>query len=282
MAFTESLDGRALRVRRGPSLFCCCSASRFCRCCGQDGALPDGNPDNHVLALARSSGQPLVGALAFIGAISAASGMLIVDTLALAAMCLNHLVLPRTDLARSGDLYAGLLWARRALIVTVLALGYAFSRLLATRQELVEIGLISFVAVAQVLPGLLALLFWRGATRQGFLVGLSAGVGVWALTLFLPLLAHGRLLPAAFDLSWVFGIRPGTEPWSASTFWSLFLNTLLFGGVSLLTRATVREERPRWPVPAARRLAVDARAVERSGVQARLAPLPGRAPPRRS
>ena len=204
--------------------------------------FPDGNADNHVLELARSSGHPLVGALAFVGAISAASSMLIVDTLALAAMCLNHLVLPRTDLARSGDLYAGLLWARRALIVAVLALGYAFSRLLATRQGLVEIGLISFVAVVQVLPGVLALLFWRGATRAGFLAGLWAGIGIWGLTLFLPLLAHGHLLPAAFDLAWVFGIRPGTKPWSASTFWSLSLNALLFGGVSLLTRATAREE----------------------------------------
>ena len=196
----------------------------------------------HPQALARSSGHPLVAALAFIGAISAASSMLIVDTLALAAMCLNHLVLPRTDLARSGDLYAGLLWARRALIVAVLLLGYGFSRLLATRQGLVEIGLISFVAVVQVLPGVLAVLFWRGGTRQGFLAGLGTGIAVWALTLFFPLLAHGRLLPAQFDLAWLFGIQPGAEPWSISTFWSLFLNCLLFGGVSFLTRATAREE----------------------------------------
>jgi len=244
MAFTESLDGRALRVAAWafPLFLLLLNLPVLPLLWSGTVRFPVGNPDNHVLELARSSGHPLVGALAFIGAISAASSMLIVDTLALAAMCLNHLVLPRTDLARSGDLYAGLLWARRALIVTVLALGYAFSRLLATRQGLVEIGLISFVAVVQVLPGVLALLFWRGATRAGFLAGLGAGIGVWALSLFLPLLAHGHLLPAAFDLAWVFGIRPGMEPWSASTFWSLSLNALLFGGVSLLTRATAREE----------------------------------------
>jgi len=244
MAFTESLDGRALRVAAWafPLFLLLLNVAVMPLLWSGTVRFPDGNPDNHVLALARASGHPLVAALAFIGAISAASSMLIVDTLALAAMCLNHLVLPRTDLARAGDLYAGLLWARRAVIVAVLALGYAFSRLLATRQGLVEIGLTSFVAVAQVLPGLLALLFWRGATRAGFLVGLSAGVAVWALTLFLPLLAHGHLLPTRFDLAWLFGIRPGTEPWSASTFWSLFLNTVLFGGVSLVTRATSREE----------------------------------------
>jgi PAS domain S-box-containing protein len=248
MAFTESLDGKALRVAAWafPLFLLLLNLPVLPLLWAGTVSFPDGNPDNYVLALARSSGHPLVAAFAFIGAISAASSMLIVDTLALAAMCLNHLVLPRTDLARAGDragdLYAGLLWARRALIVTVLALGYAFSRLLATRQGLVEIGLTSFVAVVQVLPGVLALLFWRGATRPGFLAGLSAGIAVWALTLFFPLLAHGRLLPAAFDLAWVFGIRPGTEPWSAATFWSLGLNTFLFGGVSLLTRPTAREE----------------------------------------
>src|SRR5262249_52511437 len=100
----------------------------------------------------------------------------------------------------------------------------------------------SFVAVVQVLPGLLALLFWRGATRAGFLVGLSAGVSVWALALFLPLLAHGRLLPAAFDLAWGFGIPAGVEPWCAATFWPLCLNALLCGGGSRFRRATAREE----------------------------------------
>ncbi len=278
MAFTESLDGRALRVAAWafPLFLLLLNVPVMPLLWAGTVSFPDGNPDTYVLALARSSGHPLVGALAFIGAISAASSMLIVDTLALAAMCLNHLVLPRTDLARSGDLYFGLLWARRALIVAVLALGYAFSRLLATRQGLVEIGLTSFVAVVQVLPGLLALLFWRGATRHGFLLGLSAGVGVWALTLFLPLLAHGRLLPAAFDLAWMFGIRPGTEPWSASTFWSLFLNTLLFGGVSLLTRATAREEEA--AVACTRGAAPGPWMLEPSSAQefqARLAPLLG-------
>ena len=278
MAFTESLDGRALRVAAWafPLFLLLLNLAVMPLLWSGMVRFPDGNPDDHVLALARSSGHPLVVALAFIGAISAASSMLIVDTLALAAMCLNHLVLPRTDLARSGDLYAGLLWARRALIVTVLALGYAFSRLLATRQGLVEIGLTSFVAVAQVLPGLLALLFWRGATRAGFLVGLSAGVGVWSVTLFLPLLAHGRLLPAAFDLAWVFGIRPGMEPWSASTFWSLFLNALLFGGVSLVTRATAREEEA--AVACTRGAAPGPWMLEPSSAQefqARLAPLLG-------
>src|SRR5262249_5135181 len=197
MAFTESLDGKALRVAAWafPLFLLLLNLPVLPLLWAGTVSFPNGNPDNHVLALARSSGHPLVAAFAFIGAISAAISMLLVATLALAAMCPNHPVLPRPDLARSGDLYAGLLWARRALIVTVLGLGYAFSRLLATRQGLVEIGLTSFVAVVQVLPGVLALLFWRGATRQGFLAGLSAGIGRRAVSLLLSPPAPGPALP---------------------------------------------------------------------------------------
>src|SRR5208337_26935 len=122
-----------------------------------------------------------------------------------AAMCLNHLLLPRTELSGAGNLYSGLLWARRVLIVVIIFIGYGFSRLLDVRAGLVELGLISFVAIVQVLPGVLAVLFWRGATRVGFLTGLSAGIAVWAATLFLPLLARAHLLPGSFDLAQHFG-----------------------------------------------------------------------------
>jgi Na+/proline symporter/signal transduction histidine kinase len=241
MAFTEALGSRALRVAAWgfPAFLLLLNLAVLPLLWAGQVALPGAHPDNYVLGLARGSG---VGALAFVGAVSAASAMVIVDTLALAAMCLNHLLLPRRDLAGAGDLYRGLLWARRVLIVVIIFFGYGFSRLLDVRAGLVELGLISFVAVVQMLPGVLAVLFWRGATRVGFLTGLSAGIAVWAATLFLPLLARAHLLPGGFDLAHLFGISPGAEPWSISTFWSLGLNTVLFAGVSLVTKASAREE----------------------------------------
>jgi signal transduction histidine kinase len=192
-------------------------------------------------------------------------------------MCVNHLLLPRSNLAGAGDLYRGLLWARRVLIVVIIFVGYGFSRLLDVRAGLAELGLISFVAVVQVLPGILAVLFWRGATRVGFLTGLSAGIAVWAATLFLPLLAHAHLLPASFDFARRFGILPGAEPWSISTFWSLGLNVVLFGGVSLLTKPSAREEEAAGLCTRAPRL-VDPVVVEADSprdFQAKLAPLLG-------
>ena len=276
MAFTEALGSRALRVAAWgfPAFLLLLNLAVLPLLWAGQVALPGVHPDTYVLGLARGSG---VTALAFIGAVSAASAMVIVDTLALAAMCLNHLLLPRSNLAGAGDLYRGLLWARRVLIVVIIFVGYGFSRLLDVRAGLAELGLISFVAVVQVLPGVLAVLFWRGATRLGFLSGLSAGIAIWAATLFLPLLAHAHLLPASFDFARRFGILPGAEPWSISTFWSLGLNVVLFGGVSLLTKQSAREEEAAGLCTRAPRL-VDPVVVEADSprdFQAKLAPLLG-------
>ena len=276
MAFTEALDGRALRVAAWgfPAFLLVLNLGVLPLLWAGQAALPGINPDNYVLGLGRDSG---VGALAFVGAVSAASAMVIVDTLALAAMCLNNLLLPRSSLAGAGDLYGGLLWARRMLIVVIILLGYGFARLLDFRSGLVELGLISFVAVVQMLPGLLAVLFWRGATRAGFLAGLSAGIGVWAATLFLPLLAHAHLLPPAFDLAPWFGITPGSEPWSITTLYSLGLNAALFGGVSLVTRPSSREEEAAALCTRAPRLSEEGvvEADSPRDFQAKLAPLLG-------
>jgi Na+/proline symporter/nitrogen-specific signal transduction histidine kinase len=276
MAFTEALGSRALRVAAWgfPAFLLLLNLAVLPLLWAGQVALPGVHPDNYVLGLARGSG---VSALAFVGAVSAASAMVIVDTLALAAMCLNHLLLPRSDLAGAGDLYRGLLWARRVLIVVIIFVGYGFSRLLDVRAGLVELGLISFVAVVQVLPGVLAVLFWRGATRVGFLSGLSAGIAVWAATLFLPLLSRAHLLPVSFDLAHLFGILPGAEPWSISTFWSLGLNVVLFAGVSLVTTASAREEEAAGLCTRAPKLAdpVVVEAHSPRDFQAKLAPLLG-------
>ncbi len=276
MAFTEALGSRALGVAAWafPAFLLLLNLAVLPLLWAGQVALPGVHPDNYVLGLARGTG---VTALAFVGAVSAASAMVIVDTLALAAMCLNHLFLPRRNLAGAGDLYRGLLWARRILIVVIIFIGYGFSRVLDVRHGLVELGLVSFVAIVQVLPGLLAVLFWRGATRLGFLSGLSAGIAVWAAALFLPLLARAHLVPQSFDLAQLFGIVPGTEPWSTSTFWSLGLNVLLFGGVSLLTKPSPREEEAALSCTQAPR-PVEPMVVEADSpkdFQARLAPLLG-------
>ncbi|MFY0570755.1 ATP-binding protein [Archangium lansingense] len=200
-----------------------------------------GPADFHVLAVPAARGAPALALLAFLGGISASSAMVIVTTLAMAPMCLTHLVLPLGYARAPGNLYRRLLWARRVLIAAIILAGYGFYLQLDRRAAgLVDLGLVAFVGVAQFIPGLLGLLFWPRATRAGFLSGLAAGTTAWVLLLLGPLLS-GRGLPAwARELEVLLGFDT-IEPWSFVTFVSLTLNTLAFMGLSLATRSSPEE-----------------------------------------
>lgn len=224
--------------------------------------VPNTPADYYVLGITLESGSSLLPLLTFIGGISAASAMIIVTTLALAAMCMNHLVLPASFPPRLNgqtDIYRWLLWGRRLLITIIILAGFGFYLILEKNQGLAQLGLISFIAVAQFLPGIVGLLYWRRATRAGFLAGLLGGGTAWAVTLLLPLLEKSGLLVSGMDVSGAIGVSHN-DPWSGPTLWSLTINTLLFVGVSLITRAS-REE-----VEAAQACCKDALLPVRRGV----------------
>ena len=200
--------------------------------------LPDADPDYYVLSITLFSEARWLPILVFLGGVSAASAMVIVTTLALAGMCLNHLILPaRLPTGPHGrrepypDLYRWLLWGRRVLIAAIIFAGFGFYLLAQQHQGLVQIGLISFVAVAQFLPGVVGLFYWRRATRVGFIAGLLGGAAVWGYLLILPLLLGG--MPPG-DGAWLVEGHGGGL-WPTVTFWSLTLNTGLFVLVSLFT-----------------------------------------------
>ncbi|MGC9456558.1 MAG: histidine kinase, partial [Halothiobacillaceae bacterium] len=199
--------------------------------------------DYYLLGVAASGPLPeLATFLGFVGGLSAASAMVIVTTLALSSMCLNHLLLPLRRPGPEVDLYRWLIWARRLLIVAILAAGYGFYYLLEHRQGLVELGLTSFVAVAQFLPGVIGLLYWRRATGRGFIAGLAAGILAWFLLLILPLLKTAGISPLAPDITALQALF-GLERWSLATFVSLSVNALLFALVSLFDRQSEAESR---------------------------------------
>ncbi|MDD2920060.1 sensor histidine kinase [Rhodoferax sp.] len=207
------------------------------------------NADNFVLSLPLAAGQPALALFAFIGGLSAATGMVIVETIAVSTMVCNELVMPlllRTAHFKSEaghDLTRALLTIRRAAILGVLVLGYVYYHLAGEAYALVSIGLISFAAVAQFAPAVLGGLYWKGATRQGALVGLLAGFVMWGYTLMLPSLAKSGWLPDAFliqglwGLSWLrpeqlFGLH-GLDNLTHSLFWSLLANIGAYVGLSL-------------------------------------------------
>src|SRR5205823_2342080 len=118
--------------------------------------FPDGNvdADTFVLTLPMAEKQELLALLVFIGGLSAATGMVIVETIALSTMVCNDLVMPvllrlrRLRLNERRDLTGLLLGIRRGAIVLILLLGYLYYKLAGEAYALVSIGLISFAAVA--------------------------------------------------------------------------------------------------------------------------------------
>ena len=213
--------------------------------------------DTFVLTLPMVERQELLGLMVFIGGLSAATGMVIVETIALSTMVCNDLVMPvllrmrALRLNERPDLSGLLLGIRRGAIVAVLLLGYLYFRLAGEAYALVAIGLISFAAVAQFAPAALGGIFWKGGTRLGALAGLAAGFVVWFYTLLLPAFARSGWLPIGFLEHGPWGIellRPlalfglgGLDQITHAMIWSMTANIGAYVGVSLL-RAPGPEE----------------------------------------
>ena len=209
------------------------------------------NPDLFVLSLPLSQGQNGLAMFSFLGGFSSATSMVIVATLALSTMVSNHIVMPiwlalRQDGAtQSGDVRNVVILARRVSILLIISLGFLYYRASGGSGALAAIGTISFGGVAQFLPVLLGGIFWRGATRMGALCGLGIGFALWVFTMLLPSFGPGTALSVAtFEqglagIGWLrpealFGID-GLDPTVHAVVWSLSLNTLVFGLVSLFT-----------------------------------------------
>ncbi len=160
------------------------------------------NPDTYVLALPIAFDQPALTVLAFLGGFSAATGMVIVATVALAIMVSNDIVMPlmlRSGLARhpdKTDLSQTLLRVRRVSILAITLLSYLYYQAIESGVPLASIGLLSFSAAAQFAPAMLIGLYWRGASRIGAITGLSIGVTLWFTLLLLPSFTGSENLPA--------------------------------------------------------------------------------------
>jgi len=213
--------------------------------------------DTFVLTLPMSEHKQVLALFVFIGGMSAATGMVIVATIAISTMICNDLVMPVLlrmsffNLATKGDLSNFLLTIRRGSIMLVLLLGYAYFRFIGEYYTLVSIGLISFTAVAQFAPAILGGIFWKGGTRSGALSGLVLGFLVWAYTLVFPSLVQTGFLPKRFVTEGPFGfelLRPfqlfglqGFDHITHAVFWTMLINVTAYVGVSLFSRASAIE-----------------------------------------
>jgi Na+/proline symporter/signal transduction histidine kinase/CheY-like chemotaxis protein len=215
------------------------------------------SPDAYLLWLPLAQGNQLLAVFAYIGGFSAATGMVIVASVALATMVSNDLVMPALlrvralRLEQRADLSPLVLGVRRVTIVALGLLAFLYYRHTTQTQNLAAIGLLSFAAVAQFAPAIVCGLYWRGASRIGVIAGLVAGFAVWIYTLLLPSLVFADWLPGAWIERGAFGIawlKPqalflmsGWDPVTHGAFWSLLANVGCCVFVSLRFRPGVEE-----------------------------------------
>ncbi|HHQ4735560.1 NahK/ErcS family hybrid sensor histidine kinase/response regulator [Aeromonas veronii] len=202
--------------------------------------------DTYVISLPMALGFDGMAMLAFLGGTSAATGMVIVCTIALAIMVSNDLVLPVLlrrfwRQGRDERLVRLLLQVRRGAILLILLAAWGLYLWLGDLTSLSRIGYLSFGAVAQFAPALLLGLYWRHGNRKGVYLGLSLGVSLWFVTLLVEsgLLAGSPLAELLAPPDW-----PAFRELSLGA-WCIFLSLLfnLFGYVagSLLSRPAVSE-----------------------------------------
>jgi Na+/proline symporter/signal transduction histidine kinase len=210
------------------------------------------DPDMYVLALPIEGGNEWLSVVTFVGGLSAATAMVIVECVALSIMVSNDLIVPlvlqRRPEGSSGTAHFGdfLLRSRRLAIFAIMVMAYFYYRALGNTQ-LAAIGLLSFAAVAQLAPSFFGGLLWRRATARGAIGGMAVGFAVWAYTLFLPsfldsstagilLLQHGPLGIEALRPQALFGAD--LTPLMHGVAWSLSLNILTYVALSLARRPT--------------------------------------------
>src|SRR5271170_7033510 len=155
--------------------------------------------DMFVVALPLAAHSEAITLIAFIGGLSAATAMVIVESVALAIMVSNDIVMPlvlkrrATQNGEPNDAGAQLLTTRRIAIFVILFLAYVYYRS-AGEAQLAAIGLLSFAAVAQLAPAFFGGLVWRRGTALGAIAGMSAGIVVWGYTLLLPSIADAGIV----------------------------------------------------------------------------------------
>jgi Na+/proline symporter/signal transduction histidine kinase len=210
--------------------------------------------DYFMLSIPLNQGVPMLALFAFIGGVSAATAMIIVESLALSTMVMNSFVMPAVwGLNAMRGFYLMILNTKRIIIIGLVFLGYFFAVYIGDFYSLVDIGLKSFEAVTIFAPSFLLGLYWKGGNKKGAIAGILVGFTVWLYTLIIPALIRadiiaregimqGVLSSAILDPNALFGLK-GLDHWSHSLFWSLSLNLFFYVTVSLMTRQSENETR---------------------------------------
>ena len=214
--------------------------------------------DMYLLSLPLFKNQLIIGYIVFIGGFSAATSMLIVETIALTNMISNNIIVPlvldtpRQKKISTQNLNRIIIISRRLGVFVILLMAYAFEKLVAEQFSLVSIGIISFAAVAQFAPAMLFGLYWKKANSKAAGLSIVVGFICWSYMLILPSFANANttidsivnngLFHLAFLKPTAFLGLKNFDVISHGIFWSLIINISVFVIVSINTTVSQQEK----------------------------------------
>ncbi|NRA54094.1 MAG: PAS-domain containing protein [Gammaproteobacteria bacterium] len=201
---------------------------------------PSISADTYVIALPLALGYDSLALFGFLGAVSAATGMVIVAALTISFMVSNEWVMPvllRTGYIERRDFSQfsqSILFIRRIVIFAMLALSWLFYWRVSSGGSLANLGQIAFGVFTQILPGLIGAVYWKHGNRKGVFIGLIAGLSLWFYALLRPVNGqfeslNSVILNDSLELNY---------NWMLA---SLIINMLCYIWGSLIFRSGVRE-----------------------------------------
>ena len=206
--------------------------------------------DYFLLNLPLYAGHQWLALLVFLGGFSAAAGMVMVESVAVSTMLMNHLLMPIIIKLKPRAWFPALLInLKRFGIFFIVFLGYIYHRMVGETFMLVNMGLISFAAAAQFGPAMVGGIYWRRGNKTGAITGIFLGFVIWFYTLLVPSFVKAGwwrsniLDQGPFGLEFLrptalFGLT-GFDIWSHALFWSMLFN---IGGYVILSIILEQDE----------------------------------------
>ena len=215
------------------------------------------NADTYVLALPLQYRAKFLSLFTFIGGFSAATSMIIVETIAISTMMSNNIATPILLAAQKfkprgdGQLTRSILYIRRFSILLIITLAFLYDKLVAQHYTLVSIGMISFAAVAQFAPAVFGGIYWKHASQKGAMTGICVGFAIWFFTAVIPSMAGSGFVNISIVNDGLFGLsllKPlslfgmqGMDSITHCFFWSMFFNIVAFITVSINSKRSPLE-----------------------------------------
>ncbi len=193
--------------------------------------------DLYTLGLPLAAEQPMLALVTFLGGLSAATGMVILAAITLSIMIANHWIAPRALKAatQSGDtdLRPVVLAHRRLGIVLVIGMAYGYSRAMGASDALADIGALSFSALAQLAPALIAAVYWPQLGARAVISGIVCGALTWIWLLLVPVAMQAGVLSDLQQWGVPLWLTPqhflglgAWDPLARGVFLSLLINAL--------------------------------------------------------